>query len=104
VAAAGTADGEIAIWPRDSQAEPTLLTAHESAVRFVAFVNNGKSLISGAEDSTIRLWDVGTRTERAQANLSERGDVPSAVLVLPGSTEVLVGTSRGTILQFRILP
>src|SRR6266545_3453171 len=41
------------------------LRGHEHRVRALLFTPDGKTLISGSEDKTIRLWDTATGKQRA---------------------------------------
>lgn len=41
----------------------TCLRGHHSAVTSVAFAPNGRSLISGGDDGTLRVWDLTTQRE-----------------------------------------
>jgi len=55
-------DGKsIRIWAVDQPGSPSVcLTSHTDLVSAVAFLNGGKTLLSGSHDGTVRLWDVET--------------------------------------------
>lgn len=52
----------IGIWVYDANtyAEITLLIGHTASVNSVAFSPDSKTLVSGAHDNTVRLWDART--------------------------------------------
>ena len=54
--------GGIGIWIYDALtgAEIALLTGHTDPVNSVAFSPDGKTLVSGSGDQTVRLWNVDT--------------------------------------------
>jgi WD40 repeat protein len=73
-----------------------VLTGHGAAVTAVAFGSDGKVLVSGSSDRTVRFWDVSTGQERFRAG-DGRHEVGS-LAVVPGSGVVLAGqgvTVRG---------
>ena len=43
--------------------EISILKGHECGVCSVVFNNNGTILVSGSYDSTIKLWNIETKTE-----------------------------------------
>ena len=57
----------IGIWIYDARTGESirLLTGHTDYVRCVAFSPDGRTLVSGSYDGTIRLWDVGTGEPKA---------------------------------------
>jgi WD40 repeat protein len=71
----GSDDGEIRIWEvpsRGPQAEPQAisrplytLTGHKGRIYSLTFNSDGKLLVSGSSDSSMKLWDVSTGKELA---------------------------------------
>jgi WD40 repeat protein len=48
--------GEIKIWDLTLGQELLTLKGHDGCVRGVSFSPNGKALVSGSADGTIRFW------------------------------------------------
>lgn len=82
-------------------ARQVALNGHTNDVTFVAFLADGKTLMSGSEDSTIRLWDTSEGRERSVWQKTSEFDAaaPStSVLALSGDGLVLAraGGPQGT--------
>jgi WD40 repeat protein len=52
-------DTSIRIWDLDEGREVQRLEGHTAAVRTLIFIADGKALVSGGDDSTLRLWAFG---------------------------------------------
>lgn len=90
--AVGYAPYDIILWNAQTGARQKLLKGHSNWVVSLAFSADGKRLISGAGDSTARVWDVesGQETGRLRfpgessyvegVGLSPKGDIAFAVV------------------------
>jgi WD40 repeat protein len=63
------------IWNLDTPTTPVELHGHTRPILTVAFSGNGKTVASGSEDFTAKIWDVATRT--ATFTLTHTGFVTS---------------------------
>ena len=56
---------KIGIWIYDVQTskELALLTGHKGRINSISFSPDGRILVSGSHDNTVRLWDMDTQTE-----------------------------------------
>ena len=69
------------------------LTCHTNKVRSVAFAPDGRSLISGSFDLTLRLWELATLKERCQFRVHS-GGVRSVALNADGRLLASGGVDR----------
>ena len=97
--ALGTSDGTIKVLAvRNSQVVATLprqeQDGHELAVIALAFSKDGKRMVSGSVDASVRLWDVETGD---LLWISEAGSEPIVTVAFRGDgNEVASGASSGT--------
>ena len=61
--ASGSREGNIYLWNLENPQRTSVLKGHTDCIRTFTFSPNGKQLVSGAEDETVRVWDVKSATE-----------------------------------------
>jgi WD40 repeat protein len=74
-----------------------VIGAHD-AVRALAFSGTGDLLASCGHDNTLRLWEIGSRTQLAAFTFES---VPSTCAVSPDGNTVLAGDTLGGVHFFR---
>lgn len=84
------------MWDADSDnGQPKLsLKGHRILITSVAFSSDGKRLVSGSEDRTIKIWDVSTGKEIA--TLHEEG-TPFCLAFSPDGQRLASGSEDGTV-------
>ena len=60
IIAVGSVDGDIIILGAISGSQIAVLSGHTMEVKCLTFSSDGKSLVSGSNDNTVKLWDVQT--------------------------------------------
>ena len=71
------------------------LKGHKSAVRSVAFAPDGKSIASGSEDRTVKLWDAENGKETH--TFTDLPDMVTAVRFSPKGQTLVAATFQGPI-------
>ncbi len=98
--AAGGVDNRIRVWQIGDTAKegtnPLTLTrfAHEGAIVELAWSRDGKTLVSSAEDRTVRVWEAEQVIERLSLVLQP--DWPSALALAADNKTLLVGRLDGS--------
>ena len=71
------------------------LTGHKHAVRSVAFSPDGKTVASGSQDKTVRLWD--TDTGELKQTISKHAGTVWSVAFSPDGNTLASATERGYV-------
>lgn len=71
----------------------TTLTGHGGAISCLAWSRDGRSLASGSEDRTVRLWDVGTDVPTARGVTIRHASTIRSVAFGPGTALAVLDTS-----------
>lgn len=69
-----TSQMDIRLWDTQTWKQSAKLSGHTDEVLTVAFNPNGKTLVSGSYDGTMRLWNLNTNTQIGEPLLSSKFD------------------------------
>lgn len=91
---------EIDIWDAKSGALKKVLTGHTGGMTSMVFLPDGRTLVSGNSDGTVRLWEV--ETGQPQRTLADNlSDVSSVCLSTDGRI-LAIGDRNGTVTLWAI--
>jgi serine/threonine protein kinase len=83
--------------PIEGQIRPFI--GHTGKIRCLAVEPNGRRLLSGSLDHTVRVWDVETAKEIATVKMESAKDTPLAVAFMPdGTNRILIGGSQSVFI------
>jgi WD40 repeat protein len=90
-------NGEVIAW--SAEGVPRRLEGHHAGVYCAACSPDGKRLVTGGFDNTVRLWDLESGSEL----LTLRGHTGSVHFVAfsPDGESIMSGSDRGNILVWR---
>jgi len=77
----------VRIWDSEGGVTPGLLQGHEGPVISVAFSSDGRRIMSGSSDMTVRVWN----TETFEELLRKRREFVSCVAYSPDGRQIAIG-------------
>jgi WD40 repeat protein len=87
---------DVVLWEVPARRFRVLLRGHQAPVMSLAFAPDGRTLLSGSWDQTVRLWDVTANKEKAAYNW-ERGKV-QCVTFAPDGLTAAAACDRGIVI------
>ena len=101
----GDLSGSILLWNARSGDRAALPKAHANSVVCIAFSPDGRTLASGSEDETIRLWNVATRRELMVLNSKDlRLGSAGSLSFSPDGTQLLANCSPTGVVVWSAAP
>ncbi len=95
--ASASEDGTARIWSVTPPAtSPLVLSGHKGAVRALALVPDGGTIVTGGDDGTVRLWGVKDGKERGAALATGHAGPILALAMSPDGKTILTGSADKT--------
>jgi WD40 repeat protein len=95
--AVGYAPYDVALWDARRKEAIRLLKGHENWVVSLAFSPDGRMLISGAGDSTARVWSVQTGAEIGRIRFPGSSNYVHSVAFSPDGKRILAAAGEGKV-------
>ena len=89
--------GVVILWNTSTLKPIRALKGHDKPIRALAYLPDGRKLVTISEDKTLRLWDLDQGTEVGRHDAKS---ILNALAVSPDGSIILVGSESGTIDQF----
>lgn len=99
LAATTQINGVIRLWRLDSGEVERVISGHAASVVCTAFVPDGFTILSGAQDRTIRQWDIETGLELRRFATQVK---PVSIAVAPDSTAFFTLDEDGRVLKWNL--
>jgi WD40 repeat protein len=90
---------DLAVGPQNG----TSFKGHSDSVYSLAFSPDGKTLVSGSRDNTIKFWDIASGRAKQQANLNRHtGYAVTSVAFNPNGRMVALGDGGGNVILWDV--
>jgi serine/threonine-protein kinase len=94
-------DTDLPIWNLDNGQPIGQLVGHNAQVVCVAVSPDGKLVLSGSWDHTLRLWDATTGKQRKQFGVNGQGPIVTCVAFHPHEPEFFTGDRTKTLARYK---
>jgi WD40 repeat protein len=86
-------DMQIRLWNVESRSLIQTFTGHTASIYSIVFSPDGRTIVSGGADETLRLWDVQTGEEK----ISIKAGYVYSVAFSPDGTKIATGSDDGIV-------